>query len=107
MECARRSQRRDLFSGRGNVLIEVSPIELERAAEALGQRRYRLPAERRADLRRVRVEITDVDHLLVGGPRDATETARARGSNHQLYQIAILDRLHPTDVEHLAVRGVV
>src|SRR5258706_15520106 len=104
MECGPASQARDLFSARGNVLIEVRAVELEGALQPVGERRRRAPSERRADFRRVGVEISDIDRLLVRWPRGAPEPARAGSVNHQLDEIAVPDRLEAADVEHLSIR---
>src|SRR4051812_15815220 len=82
-------------------------IEIERAPQPLGQRQGRSPAENRGDLRRVSVEVANVDGLLLWWPRGAAESPRSGGLDHQLDEIAVGDWLHTADVEHLAVRGVI
>src|SRR3954471_11341760 len=103
MESVRASQARDLFAGRGNVLIEVRAVEVERPPEAVRQQRGRLPPERRPDLRRIGVEVADVDDLLLRRPWRAPESARAGGPDHQLDELTMSDGLQSADVERLSV----
>src|SRR4051812_31309170 len=103
MESAPASQTRDLFSGGGDVLLEVRAVEVKGALQPLGKQRRRLPPERRRNLRRVRVEVADVDRLLVRRPGDAPESSGAGRANHQLDKLEMADRFETADVEDLAV----
>src|SRR3954466_12583885 len=90
-----------------NVLGEVLPVERDRIAQAVGERRLGPPSERVRDQLPVRVEIADVDGLLLWGPLSEPVAPRAGRGDQEVHQVPVRDRLDPADVEDLAIRAVV
>ncbi len=77
-ECGARSCR---SAGRGalvHIAVEVLAIERERAGQSVRERRRRLPAGGARELRRVGVEIPDVDRFLLRRPRRRTRRGPIR-----------------------------
>src|SRR5678815_2293938 len=100
------SQARDLFSSRGDVLIEVRSIVVERSLQPIGERRRGTPTKRRRDLGRIGEKVTNVDRLLLRWPGYAARASTLRDSNHELHEIAMSNGFETTDVEHVAVHHV-
>src|SRR5262245_10645012 len=103
MEYAPDSQARDLFSGCGDVLIEMGAIVIERTLQSLRERRRGTPFKRRGDLRRVGIKVADVDRLFLRRPWRAAESPRTRDPNHEFDEIAVSDRLETAHVEDFAI----
>src|SRR4051812_1296552 len=90
-----------------NVLGEVLAVERDRITQAVGERRLGPPSERVRDQLPVRIEVADIDGLLLGGPLGEPVAPRAGRGDQEVHQIAVRDRLEAADVEDLAVRCVV
>ena len=77
------------------------PIELDRVTQSIGKVSTRHPSERLSDARRIGVEVSDVDGLLLGRPVDVFDAPRAGDGDEQGRQIAVVDRLIAADAREL------
>src|SRR6185503_13207966 len=106
--CALRSPKGTaVMSGtpRSKVMPGVLAVVIDGAAEPVPQRHLGLPAERLPDLGRIRVEVSDVDLLAVGGEgHEAIGAASSRQLDQHLRDVDEGDGGLAAEVEDLAVR---
>src|SRR5437762_194778 len=78
-------------------------VVIDRAAQALAETHARRPAERPPDLRRVGVEVADVDALALRRERGQDVRARPRDLDHRLGQLEERRRLVAPEADDRAV----
>src|SRR5437870_2239486 len=87
-------------------MMQVDPVERDRALEAVGQHGRRAPPQRCADSGRVGVTAPDIYRLFLRRPVDVAESTGAGRPDEQRDEVAMRDRFEPAHVERLSVARV-